>query len=183
MAVTQYIREDSNPVFAPVATATLVNIGDFCALVAGEVVPGASFTWAGNKAQTQYNFTAALLGHSYQYKAANSATVYGNSTSNIIGVSTSGIYEADLQSATTLKVGDFVGLAKNPSANELLSQTVEKVGALSSALGVVVTAGTLLTRCQFRLIPVAVPFEPAPATTTSTTTTAAPTTTSTTTTP
>lgn len=183
MAVTQYIREDSNPVFAPVATATLVNIGDFCALVAGEVVPGASFTWAGNKAQTQYNFTAALLGHSYQYKAANSATVYGNSTSNIIGVSTSGIYEADVQSATTFAVGDFVGLAKNPSSNALLSQTVEKVGALSSALGVCVEAGASLERVKFRLIPVAVPFEPAPATTTSTTTTAAPTTTSTTTTP
>jgi hypothetical protein len=183
MAVSQYIREDVNAVFAPVATATLVDIGDFCALVAGEVVPGANFSWAGSKAQTQYNFVASLLGHSFQYKQANVANVYGNSTSNIIGASTSGVYEADVQSATTFAVGDFVGLAKNPSANELLSQVVEKVAALSSGIGVVVTAGVNLTRVQFRMIPTKVPFQPAPATTTSTTTststTAAPTTTTT----
>lgn len=158
MAVSQYIRENSNPVFAPVATATLVNNGDFSALVSGEVVPGESFTWDTNLATTQTSFATAFLGHSYQYKAANSATVYGNATSNIIGVSTSGIYEADLQSATTLAVGDFVGLAKNPSANELLSQTVVKVDAVAKAIGVVVTAGTDLTRAQFRLLPSVVPF-------------------------
>lgn len=158
MAVSQYIREAANPVFAPIATATELDIGDFCALVAGEVVPGASFTWDTNKATTQTSFATAFLGHSYQYKAANSATVYGNSSSNIAGVSTSGIYEADLQSATTLAVGDFIGLAKNASANELLSQTVEKVDAVAKAIGVVVTAGTSLERAQFRLLPSVVPF-------------------------
>ena len=158
MAVSQYIREANNAVFAPIATAIELNIGDFCALVTGEVLPGADFTWNTNIATTQTDFAAAFLGHSFQYKAANSATVCGNSTSNIAGVSTSGVYEADLDAATTLVVGDFVGMAKNPSTNELLSQTVSKVATVARAIGVVTTAGTSLERCQFRMLPTVVPF-------------------------
>jgi hypothetical protein len=180
MAVSQYIRENVNSVFVPIATATLAEIGDFCALVSGECVPAASFSWAGSKSATQYNWVAQFLGHGFQYKPANTATVYGNSSSNIIGVSTSGVYEADVQSATTFAVGEFVGMAKNPSSNALLSQVVEKVASLPLAIGVVTTAGTSLERVQFRILPTVVPFEPVPTTTTSTT--AAPTTTSTTTT-
>lgn len=168
MSVTQYLREDSNPVFAPVATATGVEIGDFCALVAGEVVPANAFAWAGSKAATQYNFVAALLGHSFEYKKADDPQVYGNGSANIIGVSTTGVYAIDLQTPTTLAVGEYVGLAKNPSANQLLPQVGEKVAALSSAIGVCVKAGTLLTRCEVRLLPTKVPLEPSPATTTST---------------
>lgn len=181
MPVSQYIREDVNAVYAPVATATLLEIGDFCALVGGEIVPAANFSWAGSKAATQYNFVAQFLGHCFQYKAANSVSVYGDTTDNIAGVSTSGTYEADVQSATTFAVGDWVGMAKSLTANELLSQTVEKVADMEHAIGVCTTAGTNLLRVQFRILPVVVPFEPVPATTTSTTT-AAPTTTSTTTT-
>lgn len=158
MAVSQYIREANWPVFAPVATATLVNIGDFCSLVSGEVLPAADFTWTSNLATTQTNFATAFLGHSFQYKAANSASVYGNTSDNIQGVSTAGVYEADLDTATTLEVGNWVGMAKNPSSNALLSQTVSKVDAVTKAIGVVTTAGTLLERCQFRLLPSVVPF-------------------------
>lgn len=171
MAVTQYLREDTNPVFAPIATGTAVAIGDFCALVNGEVVPANDFAWAGSKAATQYNFVAALLGHCFEFKASGEAQVYGNSSANIVGVSTTGVYAIDLQSPTTLAVGDYVGLAKNASANELLPQVGEKVAALSSAIGVVVKAGTLLERCEVRLLPTVVPLEPAPATTTSTSST------------
>lgn len=180
MAIT-YNREDGNQIFVPVATATGIEIGDICALVSGEAVPAEDFAWAGSKAATQYNFVAALLGHSFQYKEANNPSVYGNQTANIIGVSTSGTFLADVQSATTFAVGDFVGLAKAVSSNNLLNQTVEKVASLPLAIGVVVEAGVDLEQVMFRLLPTAVPFEPAPATTTSTTT-AAPTTTSTTTT-
>ena len=156
MAVSQYIREANNAVFPPVATATLVEIGDFCALVSGEVIPGADFTWDTNLATTQTNFADAFLGHSFQYKKADVARVYGNSTDNIIGASTSGVYEA--QSATTFDVGEFVGLAKNPSSNALLSQTVVKVDAVAKSIGVVVEAGVDLERVRFRLLPTVVPF-------------------------
>jgi hypothetical protein len=158
MAVSQYIREANNAVFAPIASASLLENGDFCALVGGEVVPAADFTWDTNEATTQTNFATAFLGHTFQYKPANVSTVYGNSSANIAGVSTSGIYEADLDAATTLVVGDFLGMSKNTSANELLSQVVEKVPTVARAIGVCVTAGTSLTRAQFRLLPSVVPF-------------------------
>ena len=157
MATSQYIREAVNPTVVPVATASLVNIGDFAALVAGECVPALDFTWTSNLATTQTNFAAAFLGHSPQYKPANVAYVYGNGTDNVITMSTSGVYEADLDSATTLAVGDWVGMAKD-TGNNLLSQTVAKVDAVTKAIGTVVEAGTSLTRCRFRLLPTVVPF-------------------------
>lgn len=171
MATTQYLREDIKSVFAPVATATAISIGDFCAEVAGEVISAKDFTWAGSKAATQYNFVAAFLGHSFELKQAGVAQVYGTNSPNIIGISTAGVFAVDLQSATTLKVGDFVGLAKNATANELLPQVVEKVASLELAIGVVVKAGTLLDRCEVRILSYKSPIEPVPATTTSTSST------------
>lgn len=157
MATSQYIREAVNPTVVPVATASEVNIGDFCALVSGECVPAVDFTWTSNLATTQTNFAAAFLGHSPQYKKAAQAYVYGNGTDNVITMSTSGVYEADLDTGTTLEVGDFVGMAKD-TGNNLLSQTVAKVDAVAKAIGVVVEAGASLTRCRFRLLPTVVPF-------------------------
>jgi len=157
MATSQYIREAVNPTVVPVATASEVNIGDFCALVAGECVPAVDFTWTSNLATTQTNFAAAFLGHSPQYKKAAQSYVYGNGTDNVITMSTSGVYEADLDTATTLAVGDWVGMAKD-TGNNLLSQTVAKVDAVAKAIGTVVEAGTSLTRCRFRLLPTVVPF-------------------------
>jgi hypothetical protein len=57
-----------------------------------------------------------------------------------------------------LKVGEFVGLAKDPAGNLLLSQTVVKVATMALAIGVVVEAGVSLTRVKFRLLPSKVPF-------------------------
>lgn len=154
-----YIREDNQPITVPCVTADLYEIGDICALNAsGEAVTGANFTWNTDLATTQTDFATAFLGHCYQYKAAATNQVYGNSLAGVIGVSTAGTYSAPLQSATTLKVGDFVGLAKNPSSNALLSQVVVKVASMAEAIGVVVEAGTNLTTALFRILPSAVPF-------------------------
>jgi hypothetical protein len=154
-----YIRESNNPITVPAVTADLYEIGDICALsAAGNAVTGAAFTWNTDLATTQTDFATAFLGHCYQYKAALSDQVYGNSLAGVIGVSSSGTYEADVQTATTLKVGEFVGLAKDPAGNLLLSQTVVKVATMALAIGVVVEAGVSLTRVKFRLLPSKVPF-------------------------
>lgn len=154
-----YVREDNQPITVPCKTADLYEIGDICALNAsGEAVTGANFTWNTDLATTQTDFATAFLGHCYQYKAAATNQVYGNSIAGVIGVSTAGTYSAPLQSATTLKVGDFVGLAKNPSSNALLSQVVVKVASMAEAIGVVVEAGTSLTTALFRILPSTVPF-------------------------
>lgn len=153
----QYIREAVNNIVAPVATAKLVNINDLCALVAGEVVPAVDFTWTSNLATTQTNFAAAFLGNSVQYKPANQAYVFGNGSDNLITVSTSGTFQADLDTTTTLAVGDFVGMAKD-TGNNLLSQVVSKVDAVAKAIGVVVQAEVDATTATFRLLPTVVPF-------------------------
>jgi len=147
-----YIREENNPIVSGADTAVLYNIGDLVAYDSGNSVPGASWVWDTNKSTTQTNFATAFLGHCFQYKAAGTAQVYGNSLPNVIGVSSTGTYEADVQSATTFVLGDFVGLAKNPSSNALLSQVVEKVADAAHAVGVVVEEGVDLTRVKFRIL-------------------------------
>lgn len=146
-----YIREEANQIASPCLLANEYNIGDFVAQVTGNAVSAADFTWNTNLATTQTDFSAVFIGHCYQYKAANSNQVYGNSTVLDLGVSTSGVYQAPLQSATTIAVGDWIGLAKNPSANELLSQVVVKVDAEAKAIGKAVEAGTDLENVKFRI--------------------------------
>lgn len=178
MTISQYIREDVNAIDVPIATQYAINNGDFLALVAGEALPAVDFTWAGSLALTQYDFVASFLGHTIQQKEAGVPQVYGNTTSNILTVSTSGVYEADLNTPTTLKVGEFVGMAKDTGDN-LLSQTVIKVASLPLAIGVVVESGVSLSRCRFRILPTAVPFAQTPTTTTVAPTTSTTSTTST----
>lgn len=85
MAIT-YNYGTTNPVVAPVATATAVNVGDLCAIVSGNVVPAASFTWDTDEATTQTNFATAFLGASGQFKKADVAQIYGNSVANEIRI-------------------------------------------------------------------------------------------------
>lgn len=161
MAVQQciYIREESNPISAPFDPALEYNIGDLAAFDgAGLVVSGADFTWDTDLVTTQTDFATAFAGHIPQYKKAGDVQVYGNGNVESILLSTSGTYNAPLQTATTLKIGDFVGLAKNPSSNNLLSQIVVKVATMAAAVGVVVEPGTSLTTATFRLLPTVVPF-------------------------
>jgi hypothetical protein len=152
-----YIRESANQTIVPVLTATAVNIGDICGLsAAGNAFPAKDTVWNTDLATTQTDFVALLLGHSYQYKAALSDQVYGANQPNTLGVSSTGVYEADCAS-TTFKVGDYVGMAKD-TGNALVSQTVASVPTLARAIGVVVEAGSSLTRVKFRLLSTKLPL-------------------------
>lgn len=154
-----YIREETNPVTVGFDPALEYNIGDIVAFdAAGLVVSGADFTWDTDLATTQTNFAAALAGHTPQYKKAGDTQVYGNGQAEAIVVSTSGTYLAPLQSATTFKPGEFVGLAKNPSSNHLLSQVFVKVADINKAVGVVVEPAVSATQVYFRLLPAVLPF-------------------------
>lgn len=153
-----YTREESNPIVSGADEALLYNIGDLVAYDSGLAVPGADWTWDTNLATTQTNFAAAFLGHCFQFKAAGSAQVYGNSTSGTIGVSSTGTFEADVDEETTFSLGEFVGLAKNTSSNNLVSQVVAKVDTLAKAIAVVVEEGVDLTRVKFRILSSIVPM-------------------------
>lgn len=154
-----YIKENNSPVLVPCLAAPQMNIGDFTALVSGNATTGSVYTFAsGFIASGQVAFANQFLGHCFQFKGSGEPQVYGNPTSGAIGVSTSGQYEADVNTATTFVVGDYVGLSVSSSYTTFAPQTVMKVASKALAIGVVTAAGTNLTRVQFRLLPTVVPF-------------------------
>jgi len=136
MAIT-YNYGSTNPVVAPVATASAIKVGDLVAISSGNAISAADFTWDTDEATTQTNFAAAFLGVSGQLKRATVALVYGNSVANEIRIDCSGIYEADFTGGP-VAVGDFVG--PSSASNALLPQTLEKVDAKTKAIGSVVEA-------------------------------------------
>ena len=60
MAIT-YNYGSTNPVVAPVATNKAIQVGDLCAIVSGNAVSAADFTWDTDLATTQENFAAAFF--------------------------------------------------------------------------------------------------------------------------
>lgn len=120
--------------------------GDFVAYVSDKAVPAVAWTWDTDLATTQAAFVVAFLGVSETHSRA--ATT--DTRDLRIMVNTDGTYEADCASAN-FTVGQFVGMAK-ASGNTLLSSKVVGVATRLLAVGVVVEAGTALTRVKFRLI-------------------------------
>lgn len=123
-----------------------INSGDFVASVSDKVVPAAAFAWTTDLATTQTAFAVAFLGASESRSRAAST----DSRDLRVAVNMDGTYEADCASAT-FTVGQFVGPAK-AAGNALLSSTVIGVATRALAIGVVVEAGTALTKVKFRLI-------------------------------
>lgn len=138
----RYLFAETNPVSAPVQTATAISVGDILGYTAGNVYLASAETWDTNLATTQTNFATKFLGLSGQKKLSTEARVHGNSTDNIIRVDCSGVYEFDASSASYV-IGDFVGPAKD-TGNALLAGTVAKVSGVALAIGRVIenTTGT-----------------------------------------
>ena len=148
MAIT-YNYGSTNPVVAPVATNKAIQVGDLCAIVSGNAVSAADFTWDTDLATTQENFAAAFLGVSGQLKRADIAKVYGNSNDNEIRVDCSGIYQGTY-TGSALVVGDFVGPSSSGSA--LLPQSLVKVASKDLAIGSVVEALAGTGTVKFQLL-------------------------------
>ena len=151
MAALQWLYGDTNPVLGAFDASQVFQVGDLVARASdGEMYRAEDETWDSNEATTRVNFASKFIGVVEQRKRAADTQPYGNSAA-VARISTSGVFEADLDTATTLIVGNWVGPTK-ASGNALVSQTVEKVTAGDQAIGVVVEGGTSLTRVKFRLI-------------------------------
>jgi hypothetical protein len=148
----RFIQDNPKPVFPAVATAKAVAVGDICGYTGGTLVKASDTTWNTSLSQTQQDFAAFFLGVSIQAKDAAKARAYGNTEDNRIGVATDGEWEMDLDVATTLVVGDYVGPAKD-TGNALVNQVVNKAAAgAAGGIGVVTRDGASLTRARFRLM-------------------------------
>lgn len=155
MATPRWLRDDTNPVDATIATAKEVAVGDIVGMSAGTLVKASDTTWNTDTATTQADFRALFLGISGQAKDADVARAYGNSDDNEVRVATSGVYEMDCASAT-FEVGDFVGPAKDTGDALLDDKVVAAVEA--GAIGRVVERGTSITRVKFRVLSILAPL-------------------------
>ena len=100
----------------PVASATVIAIGDMVWSNSGEVKPAADYTWDTNLATTQGTFAAAFVG------IARTASAAGETTNVQGDVSPEAVYEMD-QASATIDIGTPVGPAK-ASGNALENQKV-----------------------------------------------------------
>jgi hypothetical protein len=151
MAALQYLYGDTQPIVAPYTAANVFFVGDLVGADGnGVLYPAEDQTWDTSEAETREDFAERFVGVVSQSKRTGDTVPYGNSAA-VIRVATSGVFEADLDAATTMQIGDWVGPTK-ASGTALVSQTVEKVTAGNQAIGICVEAGTSLTRVKFKLI-------------------------------
>lgn len=107
----------------PVASATVIAIGDMVWSNSGEVKPAADYTWDTNLATTQGTFAAAFVG------IARTPSAAGETTNVQVDVSPDAIYECD-QASATIDIGTPVGPAK-ASGNALENQKIVAATATS----------------------------------------------------
>ena len=140
----RYRYGETNPVTVPVASATVINIGDLVYVSSGNALPASALADAGTKAQNQEAFHDAFLGVAEQRSLAGET--------DPIRVATSGTFEFDIASAT-LALGALVGAAGTgvDGAVGVADQTVESVATPNLAIGRVQEAITSRTKVKVNI--------------------------------
>ncbi len=117
---------DTNPVMLPVASATVIEIGDLVGLDSGAAVPAAAFDDQGTEAGNQEAFHDAFVGVAMQHSPAGST--------DPVRIATSGVFELDCASAA-FEFGDFVGVDEASSGTALENQVGVEVATANLAFG------------------------------------------------
>lgn len=117
---------DTNPVMLPVASSTVIEIGDFIYQSSGAALPASEIADVGTEAGNQEAFHDLFVGVAMQASP--------NGVSNPIRVATSGVFEFDCLS-TTAEVGDLLGVDEDGTGTELANQLVAKVATANLAVG------------------------------------------------
>ena len=162
--VNRYRVEEDAPRQIPVASATVIKIGDLCYLdTLGNVKPAADFTWDTNLATTQTAFALAFIGVAESQSKALET--------DAVRVGTKGVWEMPCASAT-FRVFDALGPAK-AAGNALESQKVVKVDVAAYSIGVTYMAYASAATNVYMDIKRGLALQAPTTTTTTTTTTAA----------
>jgi len=111
----------------PVASATVINIGDMVWTNSGEVKAAGDFTWTTDLATTRANFAALFVG------IARTPSAAGETTNVQVDVSPEAVYEID-QASAAIDIGTPIGPAKQ-SGNLLESQKVVATGDATTCIG------------------------------------------------
>lgn len=143
--VMRWRHGDTNPVVVPVASATVIEIGDLVYLSSGNALPATSLADAGTKAQNQEAFHDAFIGVSTSRSRAGDDSP--------ITVATTGVFEFDCASAS-LALGTLVGPIGTGAGDAVgvANQSVESVATANLAVGRVNKATTSATKVLVEIV-------------------------------
>ncbi len=133
--------EEKDVVLVDIASATVVEIGDFVQLDTDKLKPASDETWSASLAGTQEAFCATFLGVALQASADGDTAP--------VRVATAGVFEYPCASAS-FGVGDRVGCADDES-NALEDQKVVAVAQNYLAVGKVVETTSSETTVKIRI--------------------------------
>lgn len=122
----RWVHGDTTHVLAPVASDTVIEIGDLIFYDTNTAKPAVMQTNQSSKAVNQSTFAGKFLGVAMQASPA------GNDAS--IRVATSGVFEYDCP-ATAFELGNYVGIGVKTGNTGLENQVLEKVTAVAGAIG------------------------------------------------
>lgn len=125
---------DTNPVQLPVASDTVIEIGDLVAIIDSAAVPASAIEDVGTEAGNQEAFHDTFAGVAMQASAVGET--------DPIRVATTGVFEFDCASAIRL-VGELVGVDENGGGDGLLDQTLDDVATANLAVGRVAKANPI----------------------------------------
>jgi hypothetical protein len=127
---------DTEPVLVPVASATVIEIGDLVYLSGGAAVPAFDLADTGTEAGNQEAFHDLFIGVAMQQSL--------NGETDDIRVATAGVFEFDCLSAS-LALGALVGADEEGTGTALENQVVASVATANLAVGRVHKATTSAT--------------------------------------
>ena len=122
----RYRYGPTNPVLAPVATDTVIDIGDLVWLDTDEAKPASALTDQESEAANQEAFHDAFLGVAMQRSA-------DGDTDDIRGATT-GVFEYVTPSGT-FELGDLLGVDEAASGTALEDQQIDSVATANLAIG------------------------------------------------
>ena len=122
----RWVHGDTTHVIAPVASATVIEIGDLVYYDANTVKPASMQANQTTKALNQSTFAPKFLGVAMQ------ASPNGSTTS--IRVATSGVFEYDCNS-NTFELGNYVGIEEKPGRTGIENQKLDKTTDVAGAIG------------------------------------------------
>ncbi len=118
---------ETNPVVLPVASATVIEIGDLVYYDSGTAKPADALTYGASLAATQEAFHDKFAGVAMQQSR--------DGDTQDIRVATTGVFEFDAASAT-FDVGDRIGVDDNAGATALVNQQVIGVNTANPELSI-----------------------------------------------
>lgn len=154
MAFTRYIQGDTHALTVPVATGQSTDVGTPVGIANdGTLVKPSDIAWDTDLATTQTAFAGVFAGRSDQKKIVGIVRVYGNSEDNKLGISTTGEFEATLQSAASTIAGvTYLGAAKHASNNALIDDVLVVVATAARAIAVCTQTVTNKTKVMCQLL-------------------------------